>query len=172
MKFFVWSFICIVLLSGCEVNPDNTHEVVEKTNDSNEINYYLQKDITGLYNSWMFNDLNMDDTLVLFRLDSIKHKGAKILTFNKNKTLSYWLYEPIPSCGNGTFSLNDSTSTWEFNKKKNKIVLCLQGGYNLDYDFKRKVEYVIDSSQVNKLILIKSKIHYNKTRRFGELNYI
>jgi len=171
MRISACSFIYLTLLLGCEVNHNNTCKEDRKTKDSSTINH-SQKDITGLYNSWMFNDLNMDDTLTLLRLDSIKHKGAKVLTFNNNKSLTFWLYQPIPSCGNGRFSLNDSISYWEFNKTKNKIILSLQGGYNLDYDFKRMVEYIIDSSQVNKLILIKSKIYYNKTRRFGELNYI
>jgi len=171
MRIFAWLLIHIALLLGCEVNRNDTYEEEVETKDSTKINY-SQKDIIGLYNSWMFDDLNMDDTIILLRLDSIKHKGAKALTFNNNKSLTFWLYQPIPSCGNGSFSLNDSISNWEFNKTKNKIILSLQGGYNLDYDFKRKVEYIIDSSQANKLILIKSKVYYNKTKRFGELNYI
>lgn len=170
MKIFAWSFVYITLL-GCEVNHNNISEEKGKTKDSARINY-SQKDLRGLYNNWVFSDLNMDDTIVLLRLDSVKHNGVQVLTFNRNKTLSYWLYKPLPSCGNGQFHLNDSISNWEFNATKNKIILSLQGGYNLEYDFKRKIEYIIDSSEINKLILTKSKVHYNKTRAFGESNYI
>ena len=41
----------------------------------------------------------------------------------------------------------------------------------MEHEFKSKIAYIVDSSELDKLTLIKSKVYYDKKRKLGESTF-
>lgn len=126
----------------------------------------------GFCNDWIITGGSLTtDTLRLSFFDSAKYDFGEVLTFRPDGRIRYWVYKPRPRCGNGILRLDGWASTWTVNPAGTFLILQLDGSYSLDYEFKKKSAYEVDSSNTDQLILVWTKTYYDLKKRMGDKDF-
>ncbi len=113
-------------------------------------------------NDWIIEKGLHSDTLVLSRLDSNSAETNWVISFLPDQKIKTWTYNPKPSCGNGMLFFHDSLCNWQMTPDHQKITLKLDGYHAVSEDFSERIEYSINHSFQDKLILVRSKVYAEK----------
>ncbi len=159
---FAIVFLSLLFLGCSGIRKEEKKTTVQQV-DNMKISgtTFIEKRKNGIINDWVIKDNFNADTILLTLLDSSTNKTSNVLTFNKDRSVRFWEYNSKPSCGNGIYYL-DSTSFWTRNTENGNLILSLDGGIYMYETFHRKIEYHLDTTQFNQLVLIKSKVYYDK----------
>lgn len=107
-----------------------------------------------------------EDTLVLKTPDTIGKRNVWILKFKVTGIINYRIYKPYLDCGNGAFYL-DTNCRWVISPDS-ILTLSFGGGHLLYSKFMISSEYDVDSTYVDRVILIRKKVLY-KEESFNEI---